>query len=83
MYGAGYLYFVAARVIGMAQKPLMIFYFLDRDMLNSASLISLVFLSLSSLLVLFSVPFHIDFYQKIFSDGATFVSARRLLKKYE
>lgn len=82
MYSNSYLYFIAARIIGLAHKPLILYYFIDNELVSSASLISMVYLSLSSLLVLFSIPFHIDFYKVFFSDGASLLGVRGLIKKY-
>lgn len=82
MYSNSYLYFVAARVIGMAHRPLLLYYFMHNEMVSSASIISMLYLFLSGLLVLFSIPFHIDFYKVFFSNKVSLLSARDLIQKY-
>lgn len=82
MYSNSYLYFIAARIIGLAHKPLILYYFIYQEMLSSAAVISMVYLSLSSLLVLFSIPFHMEFYKVFFSSGGSFLKARGLIKNY-
>jgi hypothetical protein len=77
-----YWYFIIARVVGMTVKPIFLYYFLYNDMIDSAALISLVYLFLSGLFVIFSVPVHFDFYKVFFEKNKTLAGTKNCVKNY-
>ena len=77
----GYYYFIFARVMGLSTKPLMLLYLTKyADLIHTQSIAS-IYLYLGSLIILFSVPVHFDFYKKYFSNY-NLLKSRSLLREY-
>lgn len=77
-----YYYFILAKIVGLAVKPLFLYYFIQNEMVGEASTLSLVFLFLAGVFVILSVPVHFDFYKQYFEANSNMASSRKVLASY-
>ena len=77
-----YIYFIIARVLGLALKPILLLYLINTQSYEASENIAKLFLYTVSFILFLSVPLHFDFYKKYFSQNASLVGCRKKIIEY-
>lgn len=81
-FDLNYLIFFFARVIAIAIRPLTLICLVQMGFSTEADSISLVLLIISSLLIFYGLPAHLDFYRQYFSQNSNTEDSVPLLQLY-
>ena len=63
-----YVYFIFSRMIALLVKPLFLWFLLNKEFSDAANVISLFYLTISSVMVVFNNEAHFDFYKSLFES---------------